>query len=567
MSMRRNLMNVMRNYTDAEVKVREATSNDAWGPSSSLMSEIADMTYNVTAFSEIMSMIWKRINDHGKNWRHVYKALTLLDYLIKTGSERVALQCKENIFAVQTLKDFQFFDRDGKDQGLNVREKSKQLVTLLKDDERLKTERARAMKAKERFAQATTGIGSNHEVAFGHGSSTPKIRHTPDMQRATHTEESSALKSEIEQARPQTAGEEEMQLQLALAMSKEEADQEKKVGDSDDIRLKMALDRSNQEVKTSPPKSHGGLLDLTAAAAQLSDPWDRPKNNTPQHVPPTQPQVDPFGLPIADSRPQPTDPWGAAMTQPTLPAHSETFQSHSSPWGTTDQSSTELTWPNDETAEPLYSQVVKKPANEVLDPFAGLSNSSTSAMLQPSPVASSSNDLLKNFDSLNVYNSGETMERSPASKPKQPADAFLGNAADLVNLDTLIPPTKPPSNPFLMTSKPEPPLYQFPQPPPQPSMNQLRATSMFPTATASSPALMQQPQSMNTAMFGMQPASGVHYPSYPAPNPAMSFPMMQPPMGNPGMNGNLLAPGSSMMHQQPAGVGIKSQQDSNPFLL
>lgn len=55
------------------LKVREATSNDPWGPSSSLMSEIADLTYNVVAFSEIMSMVWKRLNDHGKNWRHVYK--------------------------------------------------------------------------------------------------------------------------------------------------------------------------------------------------------------------------------------------------------------------------------------------------------------------------------------------------------------------------------------------------------------------------------------------------------------------------------------------------------------
>lgn len=54
-------------------QVREATSNDPWGPSSSLMSEIADLTYNVVAFSEIMSMVWKRLNDHGKNWRHVYK--------------------------------------------------------------------------------------------------------------------------------------------------------------------------------------------------------------------------------------------------------------------------------------------------------------------------------------------------------------------------------------------------------------------------------------------------------------------------------------------------------------
>ena len=116
LSVRRNVMNVVRNYSDAEIKVREATSNDPWGPSSSLMSEIADMTYNVSAFSEIMTMIWKRINDHGKNWRHVYKALVLLDYLIKTGSERVAQQCKENIFAIQTLKDFQFIDRDVKDQ-------------------------------------------------------------------------------------------------------------------------------------------------------------------------------------------------------------------------------------------------------------------------------------------------------------------------------------------------------------------------------------------------------------------------------------------------------------------
>lgn len=84
--------------------MRKATSNDPWGPSSTLMAEIADLTYNVVAFTEIMQMLWKRLNDHGKNWRHVYKALVLLEYLIKTGSEKVAQQCKENIFAIQTLK-------------------------------------------------------------------------------------------------------------------------------------------------------------------------------------------------------------------------------------------------------------------------------------------------------------------------------------------------------------------------------------------------------------------------------------------------------------------------------
>lgn len=58
-------------------QVREATSNDPWGPSSSLMSEIADLTFNVVAFAEVMGMVWKRLNDSGKNWRHVYKVLRL----------------------------------------------------------------------------------------------------------------------------------------------------------------------------------------------------------------------------------------------------------------------------------------------------------------------------------------------------------------------------------------------------------------------------------------------------------------------------------------------------------
>ena len=159
MPIRRTIKNVVRNYTDSQVKVREATSNDPWGPSSTMMSEIADLTYNVVAFTEIMQMVWKRLNDHGKNWRHVYKALVLLDYIIKTGSEKVAQQCKENIFAVETLKNFQYVE-DGKDHGMNVREKAKQLVQLLKDDERLRNERAKALKAKERFAQNTMGIGS-----------------------------------------------------------------------------------------------------------------------------------------------------------------------------------------------------------------------------------------------------------------------------------------------------------------------------------------------------------------------------------------------------------------------
>lgn len=83
--------------------------------------------------------------------------MTLMEYLIKTGSERVSQQCKENMYAVQTLKDFQYVDRDGKDQGVNVREKARQLVALLRDEDRLREERAHALKTKEKLAQTATG--------------------------------------------------------------------------------------------------------------------------------------------------------------------------------------------------------------------------------------------------------------------------------------------------------------------------------------------------------------------------------------------------------------------------
>jgi hypothetical protein len=50
----RGVRNVIYNYTDAQRKVRSATSNDAWGPSPALMHEIADLTDNVVAYAEIM---------------------------------------------------------------------------------------------------------------------------------------------------------------------------------------------------------------------------------------------------------------------------------------------------------------------------------------------------------------------------------------------------------------------------------------------------------------------------------------------------------------------------------
>lgn len=247
-ALRRQVKNIVHNYSEAEIKVREATSNDPWGPPSSLMSEIADLTFNTVAFAEVMGMLWRRLNDSGKNWRHVYKALTLLDYLLKTGSERVAHQCRENLFTIQTLKDFQYIDRDGKDQGVNVREKVKQVMALLKDEERLRQERTHALKTKERMALEGMAMGSG-QLSFSrrHGEDYSRSKGSPSSYNSSSS--SPRYTSDLEQARPQTSGEEELQLQLALAMSREEA--EKPVPPAshrdEDLQLQLALRLSQQE--------------------------------------------------------------------------------------------------------------------------------------------------------------------------------------------------------------------------------------------------------------------------------------------------------------------------------
>ncbi|XP_064246900.1 epsin-2 isoform X2 [Passer domesticus] len=507
-SIRRQMKNIVNNYSEAEIKVREATSNDPWGPSSSLMTEIADLTYNVVAFSEIMSMIWKRLNDHGKNWRHVYKALTLLDYLIKTGSERVAQQCKENIFAIQTLKDFQYIDRDGKDQGINVREKSKQLVSLLKDDERLKTERAQALKTKERMAQVATGVGSN-QITFGRGSSQPNLSTSYSEQEygksggspaSYHGSTSPRVSSELEQARPQTSGEEELQLQLALAMSREVAEQEERLRRGDDLRLQMALEESRRDtIKIPKKKEHTTLLDLMDALPSSA---------------PAPPKGEPWGPPAAAANP--TDPWGGSSAA--APA-SDPWQSFGAkpaasvdPWAA----------PAGSTAQPLAKNVdpwapaqPSSTAAKSSDPWGSapankpLSASAESGSTLPSQHSGTTSPDL--FESQ--HSSGTSGKQSTARKTPE---SFLGPNAALVNLDSLV--SKPPQpvtslNPFLApgAATAATPINPFQVNQPQPlTLNQMRASPVMGSSPSFSavPPMSMEPiplSSMAPVPVGMAP--------------------------------------------------------------
>lgn len=503
-SIRRQMKNVVNNYTEAEIKVREATSNDPWGPPSSLMAEIADMTFNVVANAEVMGIIWKRLNDHGKNWRHVYKALTLLDYLIKTGSEQVAKECREKVYTIQTLRDFQYIDRDGRDQGINVREKAKQLVVLLRDEEKLKKERSLALKTKKRMSGVSGGAGSMPPPYPGRHTSHPAGVYGDELGRCTRSSSSlpsstssPRLAPELEQARPQTSGEEELQLQLALAMSREENEKPPPTVDIDeqtqlqiamtlskeeskkpvhcappsvdmdeDTQLQLVLNLSKEEHRQEQMSRQGDESLLQRAIEESKLPSDPPLRNHHWNSGPHQASApgivrDPWdSLDEGTNLPRPDSPWMAPPSSPPPPW--EPIHSSLDPWDDPQN--------NVSTSNSRAWAFSGNTASSGVDPFAAPSEKVKGAIREPSPRTGSPSDgdlfdEAMDGGQVNINGRGEACspelfdlsdlrESLPISRARicRTPESFLDPAAaSLVNLDSLIPINSQPKNmnPFL----------------------------------------------------------------------------------------------------------------------
>lgn len=166
---------VAMNLTEIESKVREATNNEPWGAPTTLMAQIASATYNYREREEIVAFIFRRFTEKAANeWRQVYKSLQLLDYLIKNGSERLIDDVRSNISLIQMLKSFHYIDSKGRDQGINVRNRTKNLVALLNDDAQIRAERKKARANAKKFggvSSAAFGGAPSRGTAFGGSSS------------------------------------------------------------------------------------------------------------------------------------------------------------------------------------------------------------------------------------------------------------------------------------------------------------------------------------------------------------------------------------------------------------
>ena len=156
--------------TDLERKVKFATTGENWPAPQSSLYEIAQATYDYNGYREVMPLVWERLKSG--NWRIVFKCLVLLEALLKHGSERVVSEVMDRQYEISNYTSFSVHEGD-RDRGAGIRDKSKEILDMLKDSSKLKQIREVAEKNKDKYvgvsnAGGTSGYGNSSK---GYGNS------------------------------------------------------------------------------------------------------------------------------------------------------------------------------------------------------------------------------------------------------------------------------------------------------------------------------------------------------------------------------------------------------------
>ncbi|XP_015945114.1 clathrin interactor EPSIN 1-like [Arachis duranensis] len=157
---------------EIEQKVLDATDNEPWGPHGSALAEIALATKKFTECQMVMNVLWTRLTETGKDWRYVYKALAVIEYLVAHGSERAVDDIIEHTFQISALSSFEYVEPSGKDSGLNVRKKAETIVALLNNREKIQEVRNKAAANRDKYVGvSSSGITyKSGSTSFSSGS-------------------------------------------------------------------------------------------------------------------------------------------------------------------------------------------------------------------------------------------------------------------------------------------------------------------------------------------------------------------------------------------------------------
>src|ERR1700722_15541902 len=182
------------------------------------------------------------------------QSLTVLDYCLHAGSENVVIYFRDNIYIIKTLKEFQYVDEDGKDQGANVRQKAKDITNLLQDEARLREERRARAHMRDRMIGGRGSDGGREDEdehprrktrppRRGENGHTGKNGDDDELRRAIEESKRTAQAEKAKQS-------EERDLAEAIRLSEEEeAKRNKAIEDSNASSL---FDDQNQQYVLFP---------------------------------------------------------------------------------------------------------------------------------------------------------------------------------------------------------------------------------------------------------------------------------------------------------------------------
>jgi len=116
------------------------------------MAEICEACFDPEGYRQVLGVIARRLQEKDERWRMAYKALLLLEYLIKHGPEKVWRDVQQSGSVLQRLQRFEYVDDNQRDHGVNVRHRAQEIQELVANEERVREERRKAAENKAKYS-------------------------------------------------------------------------------------------------------------------------------------------------------------------------------------------------------------------------------------------------------------------------------------------------------------------------------------------------------------------------------------------------------------------------------
>ena len=152
--------------------VQEATNNEACVPDAKTLACIADAAFDMDDMWRIAKVLHQRLSRAAdwKEWRPVYKALVVLEFLLTHGPEDLPREFLPDMPAMHDLRSFNYVDDKGFNWGACMQRRTDSVLSLLTDADRLREARRRAIRVSSLEV---------HGFGFGFGFGSPTSSSSP----------------------------------------------------------------------------------------------------------------------------------------------------------------------------------------------------------------------------------------------------------------------------------------------------------------------------------------------------------------------------------------------------